>query len=239
MLSTSADGIGIQHLSSGSAYPIIRPGAESEERQASAPYWSPFDQNARSTVPGPCSDGRIVTSMRLPSLGAVCMCRQRSSSSMVASNFQNGVSLRGLERSTTRSNECPALATTNENTQCFQDLLVPRMSGTHIHPHRSQSMSVGISEVARIHEIMVFNWVDVDRAAILASGVDHVVNWLAAVTRKREHHFARCTGRDRAAGRRGPLPLRPNIRQKMFTVCYWAFHPAWNGCCETSFPQSF
>src|SRR5262249_37864256 len=73
-----AKGIGIQHFNSGSAYWTMRPGEESEARQPSAPDWSPFDQYARSTSAGPCSDGRIVTRMRVPSFGAPAILRQRS-----------------------------------------------------------------------------------------------------------------------------------------------------------------
>jgi hypothetical protein len=62
-----AEGIGIQHFNSGSAYSTTRPGEESEARQPSAPNWSPLDQYARSTSACPCSDGRIVTRIRLPS----------------------------------------------------------------------------------------------------------------------------------------------------------------------------
>jgi hypothetical protein len=39
-----AEGIGIQHFNSDSEYSMIRPGEESEARQPSEPYWSPFDQ---------------------------------------------------------------------------------------------------------------------------------------------------------------------------------------------------
>src|SRR6185312_10581494 len=41
-----------------------------------------------------------------------------------------------------------------------------RRNRGHVHPHRSQSMAVGISEVTGVHEVMVFYWIDVGRAAI-------------------------------------------------------------------------
>ncbi len=82
-LSTLAEGTGIQHFNSGSAYSMIRPGVESEARHPSGPNRSPFDQYARSTWAGPCSDERIVTRIRFPFFGALAMWRHRFCPSII------------------------------------------------------------------------------------------------------------------------------------------------------------
>ncbi len=66
-----AEGIGIQHFNSGSAYSTMRPG-EDQRRASLRHRTGRHSTNTRDRLlPDPCSDGRIVTRMRLPSFGAL------------------------------------------------------------------------------------------------------------------------------------------------------------------------
>src|SRR6185295_2824732 len=68
-------------------------------------------------------------------------------------------------------------------------------------------MAVGISEVTGVHEVMVFYWIDVGRAAICGGCAAHRIDRVAAVARQSKHHFARRSWWDGAARKGAPFGM--------------------------------
>jgi|tagenome__1003787_1003787.scaffolds.fasta_scaffold18609577_2 hypothetical protein len=66
-------------------------------------------------------------------------------------------------------------------------------------------MAIGISKIAGVHEAVVFDGIDIDRAAIRSGWAYHCIHNLAAVARQSEHHFARRLWWDGAAREGAPF----------------------------------
>ena len=78
-------------------------------------------------------------------------------------------------------------------------------------------MAVGISEIAGVHEAMVFDWIDIGGAAICGGCVVHRIDSVAAFARQSQHHFARRFWWDGAACKGAPFGMGEQHEVDCFT----------------------